>query len=622
MEAVRAHVHTRAPPTCKYKWRLMWWSILDKGEGTVQRIEEKSMNIWMVLAFTLQLLAQGLGLMPQILNSEFSSHASRSAYQLSLQLCQKEPRTKVLLKFSDWSFTNDSILLELPIDSERKNYVRKVRDAIFSFVLPTPLTPPPKLVAVADGSLADLLDLEPCDCASSARFVDFVGGNWFHPYAIHLSHRYGGHQFGFWAGQLGDGRAVLLGEYLNRWGERWELQLKGSGRTPYSRGGDGRAVLRSSVREFLVSEAMHYLGVPTTRAIGLVVSEELAWRDQFYDGHPQQERTAVVLRIAPSWFRIGSLEILHYSEEYSLLKRLVDFIIDHHFPQITTVGPRRYAEFLATVVNETAAMIAQWQAVGFTHGVCNTDNFSLLSITMDYGPFGFMDSYDPNFIPNTSDDEGRYQFHNQPQVGFYNLQKLGEALSSLLERDREVVKAALYSYPVVFNEVYMELMRGKLGLVGKEEQDDDLVVQLLQLMEATRADYTATFRELSELILPHLASGSLSKTVWATPRLLLHPRWVHWVTLYVARVGSNHPVTSYAEGLRMQVMQTANPCYVLRNWMAEGAIQQAKRGDFSEIHRLYRVLKNPFECQAEGEAGGYSGPPPPWSHAIRVSCSS
>ena len=580
------------------------------------------MNTWIALVLSLQLLSPGQGFMQQVLNSEFSSHSSRSAHQFSQQLCQKEPHAEVLFKFSEWSFSNDSILLELPVDSERKNYIRKVTDAIFSFVLPTPLIPAPTLVAIADGSLAELLDLEPCDCASSAHFVDFVGGSWFHPSAIHLSHRYGGHQFGFWAGQLGDGRAVLLGEYLSRRGQRWELQLKGSGRTPYSRRGDGRAVLRSSVREFLVSEAMHSLGVPTTRAVGLVVSEELAWRDQFYDGHPRQERTAVVLRVAPSWFRIGSLEILHHSGEYSLLKQLVDFIIDHHFPQITAEGPRKYAEFLATVVNETAAMVARWQAVGFTHGVCNTDNFSILSITIDYGPFGFMDSYDPNYIPNTSDDEGRYKFYSQPQVGFYNLQKLSEALSSLLEGDREVVQAALYSYPLVFNEVYMELMRGKLGLVGMEDRDEDLVVQLLQLMEATRADYTATFRELSELIVPYVVSGSLPKTAWATPRLLLHPRWGHWATLYAARVGSNYPVASYAEGLRMRVMQSVNPCYVLRNWMAEGAIQQAERGDFSEIHRLYRVLRNPFECQAEGVADSYSRPPPPWSSALRVSCSS
>lgn len=564
-------------------------------------------------------VATGQSFTDHIRNSKFSSRARESAFLLSQQLCQQNMADRTLFKFSEWSFANDTVLHKLPVDPERKNYVRKVPNAIFSFVLPTPLNPPPTLAAIADAPLANLLDLDPCDCASSAQFVDFIGGNWVHPTATPFSHRYGGHQFGYWAGQLGDGRAVLLGEYWNRRGEHWELQLKGSGKTPYSRAGDGRAVLRSSVREFLASEAMHYLGVPTSRAVGLVVSEEPVWRDQFYDGHPRQERTAVVLRMAPSWFRIGSLEILHHSREYTLLKQLVDFIIDHYFLHINTVGPRRYAEFLATVVNETAAMVAHWQAVGFAHGVCNTDNFSLLSITIDYGPFGFMDGYDPDFVPNTSDDEGRYSFSNQPWVGFYNLQKLGEALSSLLEKD---VESALRSYPLVFNEVYMELMRRKLGLVGREETDGALVILLLQLMQATKADYTITFRELSETILPNLVRGNLPETAWATSKLYLHPKWSVWVTLYAARMRDSYPVVSYAEGLRMQGMQAANPCYVLRNWMAERAIQLAEHGDFSEIHQLYQVLRKPFERQPEGETADYSRPPPPWSHTLRVSCSS
>ena len=573
----------------------------------------------MWVAVSALVLVAGQSFTDHIRNSKFSSRARESAFLLSQQLCQQNVADRTLLRFSQWSFANDTVLHKLPVDPERKNYVRKVSNAIFSSVLPTPLNPPPTLAAIADAPLVDLLDLDPCDCASSAQFVDFVGGNWVHPTATPLSHRYGGHQFGYWAGQLGDGRAILLGEYRNRRGEHWELQLKGSGKTPYSRAGDGRAVLRSSVREFLASEAMYYLGVPTSRAVGLVVSEEPVWRDQFYDGHPRQERAAVVLRMAPSWFRIGSLEILHHSREYTLLKQLVDFIIDHYFLHINTVGPQKYAEFFATVVNETAAMVAHWQAVGFAHGVCNTDNFSLLSITIDYGPFGFMDDYDPDFVPNTSDDEGRYSFSNQPRVGFYNLQKLGDALSSLLESG---VESALRGYPLVFNEVYMELMRRKLGLVGREERDEALVILLLQLMQATKADYTITFRELSETILHNLVRGNLPETAWATSKLCLHPKWSIWVTLYAARVRDSHPVVSYAEGLRMQEMQAANPCYVLRNWMAERAIQLAEHGDFSEIYQLYQVLRKPFERQSEGETTGYSRPPPPWSLTLRVSCSS
>lgn len=573
----------------------------------------------MWVAVSALVLATSQSFTNHIRNSKFSSRARESGFFLSQQLCQQNVADRTLLKFSQWSFANDTVLHKFPVDPERKNYVRKVSNAIFSSVLPTPLNPPPILAAIANAPLADLLDLDPCDCASSAQFVDFVGGNWVHPTATPLSHRYAGHQFGYWAGQLGDGRAILLGEYRNRRGEHWELQLKGSGKTPYSRAGDGRAVLRSSVREFLASEAMHYLGVPTSRAVGLVVSEEPVWRDQFYDGHPRQERAAVVLRIAPSWFRIGSLEILHHSREYMLLKQLVDFTIDHYFLHINTVGPRKYAEFFATVVNETAAMVAHWQAVGFAHGVCNTDNFSLLSITIDYGPFGFMDDYDSDFVPNTSDDEGRYSFSNQPRVGFYNLQKLGDALSSLLESE---VESALRGYPLVFNEVYMDLMRRKLGLVGREERDEALVILLLQLMQATKADYTITFRELSETILHNLVWGNLPETAWATSKLRLHPKWSIWMTLYAARVRDSYPVVSYAEGLRMQGMQAANPCYVLRNWMAERAIQLAEHGDFSEIHQLYQVLRKPFERQSEGETAGYSRPPPPWSHTLKVSCSS
>ena len=231
-------------------------------------------STWMWVAVSALVLAAGQSFTDHIRNSKFSSRARESAFLLSQQLCQQNVADRTLLRFSQWSFANDTVLHKLPVDPERKNYVRKVSNAIFSSVLPTPLNPPPTLAAIADAPLVDLLDLDPCDCASSAQFVDFVGGNWVHPTATPLSHRYGGHQFGYWAGQLGDGRAILLGEYRNRRGEHWELQLKGSGKTPYSRAGDGRAVLRSSVREFLASEAMYYLGVSTSRAVGLVVSEE------------------------------------------------------------------------------------------------------------------------------------------------------------------------------------------------------------------------------------------------------------------------------------------------------------------------------------------------------------
>ena len=526
-----------------------------------------------------------------------------------------------LSTFIEWPFSNSVLLQVFPTDSENRNFVRKVHNAIFSVTLPTPFSSPPKLAAIADEVLEDILDLNICECASNEHFIQFLGGSWRHPKVVHLSHRYGGHQFGHWAGQLGDGRAVLLGEYTNRKGERWELQLKGSGKTPYSRNGDGRAVLRSSVREFLASEAMHHLGVPTSRAASLAVSEDRVWRDQFYDGHPTQEKTAVVLRLAPSWFRIGSIEILHYSKEYMLLRQLVDFVIEQYFPLVST-GPMRYSEFFASVVNMTASLIAQWQAIGFAHGVCNTDNFSLLSLTIDYGPFGFLDSYDPDFVPNTSDDEGRYSYRNQPHIGIFNMQKLLVAMGSLLGEYQELAEAGLRSYPTVFNDVYLGLMRMKLGLHRQDENDESLIVQLLDMMEDTQADYTQTFREISEVSAASLLSNNLPEGCWTLPKLQRHPGWMRWVEQYIARLQGRHPIASYSEGLRLEAMQAINPCYVLRNHMAESAIQLAERGDFSEVHKLYGVLKRPFDRQSEAERAGYSKPPPPWATYLRVSCSS
>ena len=539
--------------------------------------------------------------------------------------------------FRDWSFSNKSPLLELPIDPEEDSYVRKVYNVSFSRVLPTPFHSDPVLVALSSDVLRNLLDLDPCDCAQSESFLALVSGGRPLPLnSLNLAHRYGGHQFGHWAGQLGDGRAVLVGSYLNRRGGYWEAQLKGSGKTPYSRNGDGRAVLRSSVREFLASEAMHALGVPTSRAVSLVVSDDTAWRDQFYDGNPRQEPTAVVLRLAPSWFRIGSLEILRRHREFELLRQTVDLVIDHHFPHLARLHERlsaRYAAFFATVVNETAEMIARWQSVGFTHGVCNTDNFSLLSLTIDYGPFGFMEWYDPNFVPNTSDDEGMYRYQHQPSVGHHNLAKLWEALTPLVmqEVDREEMHNALMLYAAAFNDAFLGLMLEKLGLAGEGdgEQGELLITSLLQIIDDQEADFTMTFRELSEMTLAELAIDKLPGHTWALPRLLAHRAWRGWLGLYRSltlrlAIGSRMgQVASYAEGMRMEKMQAVNPRYILRNWMAEEALRRGEDdGDFSLVHRLQRVLQNPFEVQEEAEAAGYAQPPPPWANELRVSCSS
>uniref|UniRef100_A0A8C1Q3A6 Selenoprotein O n=1 Tax=Cyprinus carpio TaxID=7962 RepID=A0A8C1Q3A6_CYPCA len=417
-------------------------------------------------------------------------------------------------------------------------------------------------ICVFQDVLRNILDLNE-SVIQNEEFVLCVSGGKLFPGSIPLAHRYGGHQFGYWAGQLGDGRAHFLGEYTNRKGERWELQLKGSGKTPYSRSGDGRAVIRSSVREFLCSEAMHFLGVPTSRALSLVVSEEPVWRDLFYNGNVIKERGAVVLRLARSWFRIGSLEILTRTGELDVLRTLLDFIIEEYFKSIAMNDPDKYVVFFSRVVNETAHLIAHWMSVGFAHGVCNTDNFSLLSITIDYGPFGFMESYDPNFVPNTSDDEGRYSIGAQANVGLFNLQKL------------------------------------------------------LELMEDTGADFTMTFRQLSEVTMSQLQTGSIPPSMWALSDLLSHEYFRDWVQLYLKRL-----MESDSDAARQHRMQGVNPRYVLRNWMAESAIRKAEKNDFSEVALLQKTLTEPFVEQEEAERAGYSSKPPSWAQQLRVSCSS
>ncbi|XP_062983977.1 protein adenylyltransferase SelO-like isoform X3 [Elgaria multicarinata webbii] len=467
--------------------------------------------------------------------------------------------------------------------------------------------------------LEDILDLD-MSVSSSEDFLQLVSGAKVTLESLPLAHRYGGHQFGSWAGQLGDGRAHLIGIYTNRFGDRWELQLKGSGRTPYSRNGDGRAVLHSSVREFLGSEAMHYLGIPTSRAASLVVSDDDVWRDRFYNGNVKKERGAIVLRAAKSWFRIGSLEILAHSGELDLLRGLLDFVIDEHFPFINMNDSNRYLVFFSRVVSETANLIALWMSVGFAHGVCNTDNFSLLSITIDYGPFGFMDSYDPDFVPNTSDDERRYKIGNQANVGMFNLNKLLQALNPLLDpRQKQLASQILEEYPEQYYKRFAEVFKAKLGLLGDGEDDNYLIAFLLKLIEDTKADFTMTFRQLSEISQDQLKDLRIPKEFWALKDVAKHKFFSSWVAMYLLRLKRN---TDDSDAKRSRRMTSINPRYVLRNWMAESAVRKAARNDFSEVRFLQRVLQDPFQVQTVAERAGYAQRPPAWAKNIKVSCSS
>ncbi|XP_069015817.1 protein adenylyltransferase SelO-like isoform X2 [Embiotoca jacksoni] len=430
----------------------------------------------------------------------------------------------------------EKLIETFPLDEVDGDFVRTVKNCVFSKSTPTPLKGPLRLAAVSKDVIEGILDLNVTHVTRSDDFLRYASGGRLIPGSVPLAHRYGGHQFGYWAGQLGDGRAHFLGQYSNRKGEIWELQLKGSGKTPYSRSGDGRAVIRSSVREFLCSEAMHSLGVPTSRAASLIVSEEPVFRDQFYDGNVKTERGAVVLRLAKSWFRIGSLEILSQSGEIDLLRKLLNFVIEEHFSFVRPDDPDKYLVFYSTVVNETAHLIALWTSVGFAHGVCNTDNFSLLSVTVDYGPFGFMESYNPDFVPNASDDEGRYSVGAQADVGLFNLEKLLSALSAVLShRQQKRAKMILKGYADIYQKRIHLIFKAKLGLLGEEEGDGYLIAFLLKMMEDTQSDFTATFRQLSEVSAEQLHNSNFTQ-MWALDDLSLHQLFSDWLGMYLLRL--------------------------------------------------------------------------------------
>ena len=414
---------------------------------------------------------------------------------------------------------------------------------------------------------------------------------------------YSGHQFGVWAGQLGDGRALLLGEVDTPAGAM-EVQLKGSGQTPYSRMGDGRAVLRSSIREFLGSEAMHALGIPTTRALAVVGSPLPVRRETM-------ESAAVVTRVAPSFLRFGHFEhFAHTAQDVAAARRLLDAVIERYFPALRGEAEPATA-LLEEVARRTARVIAQWQLVGFCHGVMNTDNMSLLGLTIDYGPFGFLDAFDPNHVCNHSDDQARYSYARQPGVAFWNLHALAQALLPLVdgppEEASERLLAALEPYKAEFAAAMVRGLRAKLGLVAERDDDAALADDLLQLMAEDRADFTITWRRL----------GRFDDEAAAVRNCFLQrDRFDGWAARYRDRLAFE----SSTPQQRAQHMDRANPKFVLRNHLAQGAIEHAMDGDFAEVQRLLAVLERPFDEQPENAA--YADFPPDWATEISVSCSS
>ncbi|MFL9582193.1 protein adenylyltransferase SelO [Stenotrophomonas sp. AB1(2024)] len=513
---------------------------------------------------------------------------------------------------------DNRFIRDLPGDDETGPRVREVRGAAWSAVMPTPVAAPTLLAYSPE--LAVQLGLDQ-DLLESADFPRVFGGNALYEGMQPWAANYGGHQFGHWAGQLGDGRAISLGELLAPDGTRWELQLKGAGRTPYSRGADGRAVLRSSIREFLCSEAMHHLGVPTTRALSLVATGESVVRDMFYDGHPEAEPGAVVCRAAPSFLRFGSFELPASRGDVVLLRQLVDLCIARDFPELAQAGNERYAEWFAQVCERTAVLVAHWMRVGFVHGVMNTDNLSILGLTIDYGPYGWVDDYDPDWTPNTTDAQGRrYRFGTQPQVAYWNLTRLAQALSPLFD-DAAPLHAGLARFQAVHAQREREDIAAKLGLAQCRDEDVELMAAWLQILHDGEMDMTLAFRGLMQFVPQAPDVAVLDEAFYSEARRnAVLPALHAWLQQYAARLRDD-PLDG-AE--RRQRMAAANPLYVLRNWLAQEAIEQAERGDLSGVRTLLEVLRRPYDMQPG--RGHYAGKRPEWARdkagCSMLSCSS
>ena len=497
----------------------------------------------------------------------------------------------------------NSFVSTLPADPLRDNVPRQVRHAAYTRVDPTPVRAP-RLLAWSD-ALGELLGIAK-PLTPEGLEAQALGGNvvldGMQPYAA----RYGGHQFGHWAGQLGDGRAITLGEVTGVDGVRYELQLKGAGRTPYSRTADGRAVLRSSVREFMCSEAMAFLGVPTTRALSLVTTGETVIRDMFYDGHPQPEPGAVVCRVAPSFVRFGNFQIHAAYQEPEELRRLADYVITAYFPELGPPSTATYVRWFEEICRRTAVLMAEWMRVGFVHGVMNTDNMSVLGLTIDYGPYGWLEGYDPSWTPNTTDAEGRrYCYGNQPQIGLWNVVQLANALIPLVG-DKAPLEEALQVYGRTYASVWRGLLAGKLGFIALQgEADDQLANDLFSVLQAVETDMTLFFRLLANVrsdaglgTTPDAALvAPLSRAFYSEDALAGDPaaRMAAWLRRYIVRVRQE----SMTDAARRERMDRANPKYVLRNYLAQQAIDALERGDASILERLMHVLKRPYDDQPE-----------------------
>lgn len=470
----------------------------------------------------------------------------------------------------------------------------------FTNLRPTPL-PAPYLIGVSQPMLSAIgLD---SGSTEDPSFTEIFTGNQLAAHSQPLAAVYSGHQFGVWAGQLGDGRAILLGDVASEHpAGRMEIQLKGSGMTPYSRMGDGRAVLRSSIREFLCSEAMAALNIPTSRALCITGSDAYVMREQ-------PETAAVVARLAPSFIRFGSFEHWYYNNQAEQLQIMADFVIANYYPELQD-SANPYQELLREVTKRTAELMAQWQAIGFMHGVMNTDNMSILGLTLDYGPFGFMDAFDRDQICNHTDTQGRYAYSMQPRIGQWNCHALGQALLPLIG-DVEETQEALSGYQVYFDEKFNLLLQKKFGLVEHYETDGEMFSDFFNLMQENRADFTLTFRNLGNILKDNEDRDESIRDLFIDRQKL-----DLWLKKYKARLILEQSNDKH----RQKAMHAVNPKYILRNYLAQNAIEKAQQKDFSEIGRLLQILENPYAEQAEFDT--YARLPPDWASKLEVSCSS
>ena len=482
---------------------------------------------------------------------------------------------------------------QLPADPNLENTRREVLEAVYSFVRPIK-TSNPTLLHVSD-EMQHTLDFSNEDI-QSREFLEFVTGNSVLKNSKPFAMCYAGHQFGNWAGQLGDGRAINLGEIKN-----WAVQLKGSGPTPYSRTADGLAVLRSSVREYLCSEAMHHLGVPSTRALSLSLTGDKVLRDVMYNGNPAHEKGAIVSRVAKSFLRFGNFEIFSSRNDIKNLKILTDYTIKSHFSHLGKPSKEVYLQFFQEVTSKTLEMIIHWQRVGFVHGVMNTDNMSILGLTIDYGPYGWLEGFDFGWTPNTTDKQHkRYRYGNQPTIGLWNLYQLANALYPLIEEAAPLEKI-LEGYKSNFEKKSQDMMRAKLGLTSDKETDINIIQSLENNLQATETDMTIFFRTLSSFKKEQPEKGvELIQDAFYTPDTIkgnVLNNWKQWFADYAKRLEDE--TTSADE--RLQQMNKTNPKYVLRNYMAQLAIDKADKGDTSLLEEMYLLLKEPYSEQPKFE---------------------